>query len=616
MPLRHLLLTTILLVVNALSAQDANIMRVYNRPTIANLILLAEDQNNFESKLIESFGTISDNPKYNLSNISFGGIDLKGVRAANYNDTSKGRDKSITSKLRRFVEDKAEFFPPVDTFGNELAAFLSKTANVGGLMMGEWATKTNGTYPVILKRTQQSLSSEDLRNRTDASKLDVYEGVLRSNYIIVYDFIELETGETPTTAGGKVGFTGNLAKAAKEGVSAVFHAYIYYVDIDDNLFGNYVAPNFDETSKIKSYNYPIKYLGHVAVKETFQPSEEYSTMQMVGNIRKKGLMKGLINTYKATEDGIKDPSHVNPDTQGHEVNIPWNNLPQIEKDTFIFNNLARMGFEDVMSVAEMQIEAFKVRTVINGTYPITAPVGVREGVRADQRYRVYENVLRGDSIVTQSVGLVRASNKIAANQANRFDENGAELFTVFKQTAGKPIKEDMFMVQENDFGLSLSFGFQSVYNAFKQLPNTVWHVRSSFNISRAANRILGKNNIYGLYSYVGLGLGSSKQEGQDWRMNSFSLNFGIAKRLYQHRKFDIIPELGLSIVSFGVSSSEFVEFSEEGWLFMNLGCRFAAHITESFSIEPAFEIPLKLSSNTSENPASFLHLALRGRYDF
>jgi hypothetical protein len=170
------------------------------------------------------------------------------------------------------------------------------------------------------------------------------------------------------------------------------------------------------------------------------------------------------------------------------------------------------------------------------------------------------------------------------------------------------------MVQDNDYGLSLSIG--TLFGYFgSEFPNVIFHGRGEKNVSNLINKLIGGNKVYGIHTFVGFGFGTNKVN-ENFRVNLINFDFGISKRLYLHRKFDIIPELSCTIGSPSVTTTETTESVDEGMAFINLGGRFPIWIKENFAIEPAIEIPLKISSNDYENPASFLHFALRGRLDF
>ena len=374
-----------------LSAQDDAIMRDYARPTIANLLLHFTDENDEEAEIFSAFIDQPKSGKYNISQRLNDQYEIGVNRAVAYEGVGNGYKKGVTDRLRRIVADNAEFFPPQDPFGIQLGKTLSEKFNVGKDIMKEWATRSkDGIYTVIERRSQQNLSADQLQNRTDFTSEPYFKSLLLNNYVIAYDVVWLQQ-----PGDDRIGFSVNGQN--KEEVSAMVHAYIYALDIDETLY-NQLSAVFDKPSKLGELNYPLRYIGHAAVKESFAPEVEYGAMQVVGNIKRDGFVKGLFGQNTNSNEPV-DPKLMNPDAQGHEVNIAWTNLPREQRDTFIYNHLARKGFNDVIRLAEMNVDAFKVRCSVTGANPITAAVGVSEGVVADQRYRVYENKLANDGTI-------------------------------------------------------------------------------------------------------------------------------------------------------------------------------------------------------------------------
>jgi len=433
-----ILLFLILFGLNLAVGQDQKIMSSYDRPTVAHILLRFDGQSDYEEKVIAAFRNLSPNPKYNQADIELTGLTSSQSREKMYSGVTFEASKKWSDRLRRFVSDDAEFFQPNDAFGLAFAEVLSDKFNLGGLMLREWATKDSrsGNFSVIEKRSQYNLNASDIQSKKDYTKLEVFKGLLLNNYVVVYDIQDQKaSGQLAQTAGGRVGM--KFGETGEDMVRTVIHAYLYKVDISEELFNSFVAPNFGDASKIGNHKYPIKYMGHAAIKQDFSPKSQYDMMRTAGNVEKKGLVGTLMGTGERDANGLLKPEYMNVDEPGYKNNVLWESLSPKERDQFTFSHIAETSFEDVLSVAEMFLDDFKVKVAITGSNPITAAVGLREGIRADQRFRVYENVYQGGEVVTKSAGIVRSSSKIADNTKSLTDPNSGEfLQTTFKQVYG------------------------------------------------------------------------------------------------------------------------------------------------------------------------------------
>lgn len=611
-----LLLILTFFLVSDLLAQDNTIMQSYNRPTIANLCLVFGDETTHEKKVRSTFEMLPTNPKFNLANMDFHiNAGLSSTDSVSMYEFSQKKD--MKSRLRRIVSKDAELYPADDAIGMRIRKYLEEESNIGGDIMAQWAKQENGEFVTINQRSKQNMSVADYQKKTDAQKLAVYEDMLRNNFVIVYNVSDWRTNKGERVK-SNVSFNGS--KANDDQIVATVHAFIYKVDISDEQFGKEVAPNFGNISKIKSINYPIKYIGHTKVTEAFVPEQRYDTGKTLRNMasfkQRRKNRKGLSLNTNVSENSEAGEMAAKGNVASESTVVDWEVLGSDAREDFTYKHITEQVFDGVIKMVEMTIPEFQVKTELTGTSPLIAPIGLREGVKAGQRYRVYENVYKRSQgkVKTKSKGLVIATTKVGDNKEDVINsETDEAIVTKFKQVNGGKLRANMYMVQDNDYGLSLSLGTQFGYFG-NDFPSVLISGRGETNVSNLVNKLVGANKIYGLYTMIGFGFGSNKVN-DDYRINLINIDFGVSKRLYLHRKFDIIPELGITIGIPGITSEEVNEFSDEGLAFVNLGARFPIWVKENFAIEPALEIPIKISSNDF-NPASILHFALRGRIDF
>lgn len=610
------LIILIFIVSNDLLAQDDIIMKSYNRPTIANLCLVFGDETSHEKKVRKTFEMLPTNPKFNLANMGFHiNAGLSSTDSVSMYQFSQ--KKNIKSRLRRIVSKDAELYPADDSIGMVIRKYLEENSNIGGDIMAQWAKQENGEFVTINQRSEQNMSVADYQKKTDAQKLAVYEEMLRNNFIIVYNVSDWRSNKEGRVK-RNVNFNGSNVNDGE--IVATVHAFIYKVDISDEQFGKEIAPNFGNISKIKSINYPIKYIGHTKVTEAFVPEQRYDTGKTLRNMasfkQRRKKRKALSLNTNTDEQSADIEMSGKGNVASESVVVDWKELEKDAREDFTYNHITERVFDRVIEMVEMTIPEFQVKTELTGTSPLTAPIGLREGVKAGQRYRVYENVYKRSEgkVKTKSKGVVIATTKIGDNKENVIDtETNQAIVTKFKQLNGGILRENMYMVQDNDYGLSLSLGTQFGYFG-NDVPTVLFSGRGETNVSNLVNKLVGANKVYGLYTMLGFGFGTNNVN-DEYRINLINIDFGLSKRLYLHRKFDVIPELGITIAIPGITSREINEFSDEAAAFINFGARFPIWVKENFAIEPAMEIPLKISSDDFD-AASFIHFALRGRIDF
>jgi len=398
----------------------------YKTSSLTNLIIeFAKYPSKRERKFKNIFKEIDLTTKYFNNPISWNLIPSTGEKKliSSFDEEMKkyGESKSKMNKFRESIAfsiiGNKGLLLPKDSIGLSIKDFLEKK-NIGAEIMQIWAQKDKqGNFVVLNKRAQQSLNTNDIRDKADYHKLDVFKDLFKRNYILVFDFGEIYSGpqysdKFPLNGGATI-------SQAQYAVEA--NTYIYKVDIDDNKF-NQLKTSFGR-GNLKNIKFPIKYVGR------------FLSVAQAGDI----------NDAKETNyDSFKK---------------------QILEDK-VYLELAQNAYDQIIEIAEMRIEDFKLRTQVKEGFPnkIKAEVGLKENIKVDQRYFVYQYEFnpKTNKLESKLVGVVRASAKIADNKDNVKDEKGEFKTTKFNQIWGKPIKEGMFMVQENDFGIGLGIGFRTV----------------------------------------------------------------------------------------------------------------------------------------------------------
>jgi hypothetical protein len=155
-------------------------------------------------------------------------------------------------------------------------------------------------------------------------------------------------------------------------------------------------------------------------------------------------------------------------------NMPWELTPvysihiaQVEGSILRFESpltddelaqkLLQNGAEAALIQFAKKYPHFRVRAPIYGTKPFRAKIGLKEDLKIDQKFFVYESSQNDKGeIKMKRKGVLRATNKITDN---RGVSTGETQPSVFYQESGKKLYQGMIMEQIYDFGVSISAGY-------------------------------------------------------------------------------------------------------------------------------------------------------------
>ncbi len=599
-----------------IKAQDETIMSRFNRPTVSNIILKFKDDNKEEDNVGSVLAYIPASNKINLSNTGKNTIQFNTLGKEGFGQLlSKPVKVSMKDKVRNVLLSKANFYEAEQELGPQLAELLKKNGAAGD-MFAEWAKKDkNGKYTTIAKRTQQNITASDIKRNTDADKVAFFEDLVKNNFIFVYHLPKvLSPDEEPQSGRVAVRNSGESTT-----LLSLVNVFIFKVNVPDDMFNKVVKPAFDSPQKLKNIDYPLEYVGYAAIKSKIQPKVLWESAALVGQLYADDENEGVnFKTGKPVKNKSVYDIPVYKAADGLKLRRSWDDLTIDEQEKFLYSHLMSTIMDEVINLAEINLEEFKVKAPIVQANPIKAPVGIREGVKADKRFRVYENVFRKGEVQTKSVGLVRTKPNVVNNVHTQIDTTtGHPLMSEFKQTYGGVIREDMYLVQDTDYGLGLSAGFRFGYFGEVYLPSTLFNLRANYNISNTINNMIGKSRMYGMHAYFGLAYGIKGTDemfnGRKLRVNVLDLQLGIEKRLYLNPKYDLIPELGFSFLlpfAGGVSNQTI-----EAVGFFNIGMRGAIWVAEGIAVQPGINIPMQFTANRHK-PASFMHFEVSTRFDF
>jgi hypothetical protein len=188
-------------------------------------------------------------------------------------------------------------------------------------------------------------------------------------------------------------------------------------------------------------------------------------------------------------------------------------------------------------------EDFQVKSPIAKTAPIRAKIGIKEGVKIDQRYFVYEMELNSaGEKVEKRRGVVRATSKIAKNDTI---STGDSKMTKFYQTYGQKLYEGMLLKQKPDLGLGISASVGTDLNVALEANLTQW----------IGKYVPALNNM----TFVPSGMKLYIRFTSPFSDPSYSYySFGLSKDIYFARIFSLSPYVGASssVVTEGMSGYE------------------------------------------------------------
>ena len=127
----------------------------------------------------------------------------------------------------------------------------------------------------------------------------------------------------------------------------------------------------------------------------------------------------------------------------------------------LFSMLVNGSVHNLVKTFENSVEEWKVRTALYSVFPLRAKIGTKENLTVEDRYFVYEfRMDKNNQVYADRRGVVRAKkvvNNSYVAQGNT-DENLRNTTSKFYQVAGHKLEPGMFLEQNNDMGVGVTFG--------------------------------------------------------------------------------------------------------------------------------------------------------------
>ncbi len=233
------------------------------------------------------------------------------------------------------------------------------------------------------------------------------------------------------------------------------------------------------------------------------------------------------------------------------------------------------SIDEVIYNLEREIDEFMVVTPLYERRPLRAKIGLKEGLRTDNRFFVYEHVYsqRTNSVRTVRRGVIRAGSQSDIHD-NRHEAYGDMGTSGFYQVSGRRLREGYTIVQKNDLGIELMLGgtFGDIGGGYAR-----------FDLR--TGRFTG---VKALFVYVEGGIDGGDfdiplHDGSGDEFFTF-LRFGggIAKGFHPTRNTELRPYVGVGLEN--ASSDTHIEELELTAYYFKLGANLALNLTHNFQV--------------------------------
>jgi hypothetical protein len=411
-----------------------------------------------------------------------------------------------------------------------------------------------------------------------------FKKLLQNNYIVVIKFHDIKTMDEvynkreAVNSGLSIlqgGGGSTYVKRSREGYMGHATAFLFRIEMNDVDYANFWK-FWDNEKEHLSYNYKIKFVAKTELKTDGTQFKGETSMD---------LMQKFVN------EGIDA-------------------------------TLQKLGND---------YNPFAAKTPIFATRPVRAKIGMKEGVKTDQLFFVYElKEKKNKELVYKRKGVVRA-NKVADNR--QVATGNSKMTTFYKVNYGK-YQEGMLLEQKRDVGISIAAG--SVI-----LPEIAYKARISYNLSKLVNT----NRFTQFKLYTEGGISSlfkdqneffkdyADQSGNNDYLSAsklFTLFYGIGleKDIFISSFFQLKPFVGAYIESSKYTETDKIQTmlgntqlpKRYGQIFyMQFGTRLPLNLTHNLKIEPSISYSTRTYKNTIGVGSSTLansypkNIVIRGR---
>ncbi len=493
----------------------------YSRSSVSRILLDYNDK--LQKQVYGAFSALPLSDRYDENKIQTDLLVYEGNRQYFEEDVLSGKDKRVAPDRTALLTD----YLNRENVGLQVIAFIFNRRQDGTMNMEivnarAAYNKTDEEYEV-LQATAKNASG--LREGGEA--------LIKNSYIMVYDYANLRTEN----------YKGLFDTEEDVYWRATPTVYVFRVDFTDELRD--------------------RFYGECWIDEETEENERAERLKAFDNFRVPVTFVMKYNTTRDVATKIADFRKKSKSERGNttEEDLKAAALPQLVSGAYEYLN------EQI----ERKYTAFQVKTAVADVKPVRAKIGLKEGVKTDRRFFLYEY----DANEKQyRRGVVRATNRISDN---RKVTDGNTAPTEFYQIAGKAAQPGWDMLEKKDLGINAEVGYQvGNLNGIAVNLSTSFYGRRNFNHYILLNFLWGLDKYeidwYSTYSDAYL---------KTVNYNIFAINLGYGYG-FMKRNWELYPYIGAGAQMLmsdeedddsGSEEEEDSKFMDETAWMLNVGVR-------------------------------------------
>lgn len=380
----------------------------YNRSSVS--LILMDYKDALQKPVYSDFSTMQLGDRYDKNKI---GTDLI---LCNSSREYKAKD-ILSGKMEIASPDRTEMLTKYlneQNVGRQVIGYIFNRREDG--MMGMEVVHQRAAYNKtdedynVLKSLKTNLSGL----RSGGEKL------IRNSYIMVYDYANLRCEYVESKVSGQSDFYWKATPAV----------YLFRVDFSEEMCQQFYEEYWVDEETPEA--------------ERKARCERFATLR----VPVKFVMRHSVTESVAT--GIVAFKKKSKEERGNETE-------EVLRAKSM-SKLVRSCFANLSEKIESKNTAFQVKTAVDNVKPIRAKIGLKEGVKTDQRYFMYENMEdENGKVKTRRKGVIRATRNITDN---RQVTSGNTTPTEFYQIAGRAAQPGWDMREKKSLGINIEAGYQ------------------------------------------------------------------------------------------------------------------------------------------------------------
>jgi hypothetical protein len=262
-------------------------------------------------------------------------------------------------------------------------------------------------------------------------------------------------------------------------------------------------------------------------------------------------------------------------------------------DSELMVEMLKNGVDNFITSVEKVIPKFRIRASIISTKPIEANIGLKEGLKTDQRYFVYQDKMnKKGEIKSNRMGVIRVKH-VADNREN---SSGDSKSTQFYQIAGNGLGTGMIAEQHHGANMGFSVG----YNFLGDIKGVEF--RLDYNLSSLFAAISPDGNtITGFKAYAEIGIDVQQYKSEYFR-------FYDIDNIYEEtvgRDNDELYQARFGFIRMGLGLSKSFQLSKNVAIAPEFGWNYEIAIANSMQDESGTDVSLnKITNVYSQSGAS------------